>query len=63
MGVIAKFKVIISKHEKQKFMTQYGNRELISLIECVFFGWACLKSIGYFQGKGDPEVLEEDFQA
>ncbi len=34
-GVITKLKVVISKHEKKKHMTYYGNREWVSLIECV----------------------------
>ena len=27
IGVVAKLKVIILKYEKNKYMTQYGNRE------------------------------------
>ncbi len=34
-GVIGKLKVMISKYEKKKYMTQCGNREWVSLIECV----------------------------
>ncbi len=35
MGVIAKLRVMISKHEKKTYMTQPGNREWVSLLECV----------------------------
>ena len=34
-GVVGKFKVMISKYEKKAYMTQCGNREWVSLIECV----------------------------
>ena len=34
-GVIGKFKVMISKYKKKAYMTQCGNREWVSLIECV----------------------------
>lgn len=35
MGVIAKLRVMISKHEKKAYMTQPGDREWVSLLECV----------------------------
>jgi len=35
MGFIGKVKVIISKHDKKIYMTQPGNREWASLIECI----------------------------
>jgi hypothetical protein len=35
MGYIGKVKVIISKQEKKIYMTQPGNREWVSLIECI----------------------------
>jgi len=35
MGVIAKCRVVVSKHGKNKYMTQCGNREWVSLIECL----------------------------
>ena len=34
-GVIAKLRVMISKHIKKPAMTQYGNREWVSLVECL----------------------------
>ena len=33
--IIDKIKIIISKHEKKVYMTQPGNREWISVIECI----------------------------
>jgi hypothetical protein len=35
MGFIGKVKVILSKYEKKGYMTQPGNREWVSLIECI----------------------------
>lgn len=35
MGFIGKVKVIISKYEKKVYMVQPGNREWVSLIECI----------------------------
>jgi len=35
MGFIGKVRVIISKYEKKVYMTQPGNREWVSLIECI----------------------------
>ena len=35
MGVAGSAKVIISKHEKQAFSAQSGNREWVSLIEAI----------------------------
>ena len=37
MGVAGSAKVVISKHEKQAFIKQYGNREWASLIESIGF--------------------------
>jgi len=35
MGYIGKVKVIVSKYDKKAYMTQPGNREWASLIECI----------------------------
>src|SRR6266480_1859128 len=35
MGFIGKVRVIVSKHDKKIYMTQPGNREWVSLIECI----------------------------
>ena len=35
MGVAGSAKVVISKHEKQAFSAQSGNREWVSLIEAI----------------------------
>jgi hypothetical protein len=35
MGLLGKTKVVISRHEKNTSMTQCGNREWVSLIECI----------------------------
>ena len=38
MGVAGSAKVIISKYEKQAFVTQSGNQEWVSLIEAISAG-------------------------
>jgi len=35
IGYIGKVKVIVSKYDKKAYMTQPGNREWASLIECI----------------------------
>ena len=35
MGLIGKVRVIVSKYDKKIYMTQPGNREWVSLIECI----------------------------
>jgi hypothetical protein len=35
MGFISKVKVIVSKYDKKVYMIQPGNREWVSLIECI----------------------------
>lgn len=35
IGVIGRLKVIISKQEKKAFMTQDGNRQWVTLVECI----------------------------
>ena len=52
MGVIAKLKVIISKYEfGGKHMTQCGNRDWVSLIECVSMDGRVLKPWIIFKAK------------
>ena len=41
--VIAKLRVMISKYEKKAHMTQCGNREWVSLIECISMDGRVLK--------------------
>lgn len=62
-GVIAKTRVMISKHEKKAHMTQCGNREWVSLIECVSMSGRLLKPWVIFKAKQKQkawfEVLKE----
>ena len=51
MGVIAKLRVMISKHEKKAYMTQPGNREWVSLLECVSLTGKSLPLWMIFKGK------------
>jgi hypothetical protein len=44
-------KVIVSRSERKKYMTQYGNREWVSLIECVNIIGAVLDPFVIFKGK------------
>jgi len=51
-GVIAKYKVMVSKYDKKKaYMTQCGNREWVSLIECVSMDGRSLPPWIIFKGK------------
>ena len=51
-GVIAKYKVMVSKYDKKKaYMTQYGNREWVSLIECILMDGRYLPLWIIFKGK------------
>lgn len=43
IGVITKLKVIISKYNKNKYMTQYSNQEQVSLIKYVLIDSQALK--------------------
>ncbi len=62
-GVIAKLRVMISKYEKKAHMTQCGNREWVSLIECISMDGRVLKPWIIFKGKVQQkawyEVLKE----
>ena len=62
-GVVAKLRVIISKHERKTAMTQYGNREWVSLVECISIDRRILKPWVIFKAKQQQkawyEVLEE----
>ena len=52
MGVIAKVKIMISKYEfGGKYITQYGNRDWVSLIECVSLDGRVLKPWIIFKAK------------
>jgi hypothetical protein len=35
VGVLAKLKVVCSRSNKKPYITQLGNREWVSLIECI----------------------------
>lgn len=50
-GVIGKEKVVISKYQAKVYMTQPGNRELVSLIECVSMDGKLLQPYIIFKGK------------
>ena len=50
-GVIGKEKVVISKYKQKAYMTQPGNREWVSLIECVSLNGRKLKLWIIFKGK------------
>jgi hypothetical protein len=51
MGDIGKVKVIISRDERQHYMTQCGNREWVSLIECISTSGRLLPPWIIFKGK------------
>ena len=50
-GVIGKLKVMVSKYERNAFMTQYSNQEWVSLIECVSMDGRILAPWIIFKGK------------
>ena len=50
MGYIAKLRVMIRKDQKKAHMTQCGNREWVSLIECVSLDGRVLKPWIIFKG-------------
>jgi hypothetical protein len=51
LGVIGMTKVIVSRSKRKKYMTQCGNREWVSLIECVNIAGAVLDPFVIFKGK------------
>ena len=51
MGLVGKLRVICSKHDRPALLTQCGNREWVSLIECVSADGAVLKPWVIFKGK------------
>ena len=57
-GVIAKLRVI-SKHQKKLAMTQCGNREWVSLIECISTDGRILKPWIIFQAKQQQKAWHE----
>lgn len=59
-GVIAKLRVMIPKYEKKKaYMTQCGNREWVSLIECVSLDGRLLPPWIIFKGKQLQKAWKE----
>ncbi len=57
-GVVAKLRVMISKYEKAH-MTQCGNREWVSLIECISMDGKVLKPWIIFKGKLQQKIWYE----
>jgi hypothetical protein len=51
LGVIGKLRVIVSRAERKPYMTQCGNREWVSLIECVSVSGRVLSPWVIFKGK------------
>jgi uncharacterized membrane protein len=51
LGVIGMTKVIVFRLEQKKYITQCGNREWVSLIECINIVGAVLNSFVIFKGK------------
>ena len=51
LGVIGKTKVIVGRGERKRYMTQCGNREWVSLIECVNITGVVLDPFVIFKGK------------
>ena len=58
MGVVGKFRVVVSKHEKA-YMTQCGNREWVSLIECISMDGRILAPWIIFKGKQHKKAWYE----
>lgn len=58
-GVIAKNRVMISKYEKKAHMTQWGNREWVTLIECVSMNGRVLKPWVIFKAKQQQKAWFE----
>jgi hypothetical protein len=52
LGIISKTKVIVSRHEKKQYMTEPGNREWVSLIECIPLKPSCQRPRPWFIFKG-----------
>jgi hypothetical protein len=48
---VGKVKVIISKHERKKYITQCGNREWVSVLDCISQGGAKRSTWIIFKGK------------
>jgi len=51
MGVVGKVQVIVSKGEKNQVLPQCGNREWVSLIECILIDGRYLPLWAIFKGK------------
>lgn len=51
MGVVGKVRVIVPKREKNQVLAQCGNREWVSLIECISIDGRCLPLWVIFKGK------------
>jgi len=51
MGILHKARVIISKHDMQKYITQPGSREFTTIIECISINGRVIKPFIIFKGK------------
>ncbi len=60
-GYISKLRVMISKDQKKAYMTQCGNREWVSLIECVSIDGRVLKPWVIFKGKLQQKAWWEQY--
>lgn len=60
-GVMAKFRVMVSADERKKHMTQCGNREWVSLLECISMTGNVLRSWVIFKGVLQQKAWSEAF--
>ena len=60
-GVIAKLKVMVSAKERNKHMTQDGNREWVSLLECISMTGRSLRSWVIFKAVLQQKAWNEAF--
>jgi len=56
MGLIRKVRVIVSKYDKKIYMTQPGNREWVSLIECISLDGRRIRPWVIFKAKQDQKA-------
>ena len=56
MGLIRKVRVIVSKYDKKIYMAQPGNREWVSLIECISLDGHWIRPWVIFKAKQDQKA-------
>ena len=61
LGVIGKVKVMISRHEKKQYMTQYGNREWVSIIEAVSATGKVIRPFIIFKGVNQQKAWHDAY--